>query len=319
MATPHGPPSAFLGSHAVPQGAPDVLTPEHLARLLDLARALSGASDHAEIAAIAAERARALAGASAAQVCGVSEEGALAVIAEAPRSAQAFSPRAPSAIRSDSPEHDVVRSGGPLWIGSPRERSDRYPNLPVDALAGGPRGAAWALLPLVADDDVSGVLTVVFDEEQPFDRPTRAFLVEIAAACGSALARGSLFTHAHERANASDEARIAGEARQRRSERRVEHRTRLYERERFARARAEAETAVALRADALVVQYDELETNGPVTRILGVFSSERSARDALRTLELARSLVIHASITSWTLDVPRPRTRIEIELPGSPG
>jgi transcriptional regulator with GAF, ATPase, and Fis domain len=301
----------------VPQGAPDVLTPEHLARLLDLARTLSGASDHAEIAAIAAERARALAGASAAQVCGVSEEGALAVIAEAPRSAQAFSPRAPSAIRSDSPEHDVVRSGGPLWIGSPRERSDRYPNLPVNALAGGPRGAAWALLPLVADDDVSGVLTVVFDEEQPFDRPTRAFLVEIAAACGSALARGSLFTHAHERANASDEARIAGEARQRRSERRVEHRTRLYER--FARARAEAETAVALRADALVVQYDELETNGPVTRILGVFSSERSARDALRTLELARSLVIHASITSWTLDVPRPRTRIEIELPGSPG
>src|SRR5512138_3115952 len=105
MAIPHGQPSAFSGSHAVPQGAPDVLTPEHLARLLDLARALSGASDHAEIAAIAAERARALAGASATQVCGVSEGGALAVIAQAPGSAQAFRPRAPSAIRSEAPEY----------------------------------------------------------------------------------------------------------------------------------------------------------------------------------------------------------------------
>jgi transcriptional regulator with GAF, ATPase, and Fis domain len=319
MATRDGPSSAVAGSQAAPQGEPAVLTPEHLARLLDLARALSGASDHAEIAKIAAERTRALTGASATQLSGLSQRGgSLEVLALAAGDASAFRRRAHSAIRSRAPENDLVRSGGPIWIRSRREASERYPNLA--AATRGPDGAAWAVLPLVADDEVSGVLTIIFDEEQRFDATTRAFLGEIATACGSALARGSLFTRAHERASASEEARVAGEVRERRSERRVEHRTRLYERERFARARAEAETAVALRAaDAYVAQYEEIEADGPATRILGVFSSERSARDALRNLELARSLVMHASITSWTLDVPRPRTRVEIDLPESPG
>jgi GAF domain-containing protein len=474
-----------------------VLTPEHLARLLDLARALSGACEHAEIATIAAERGLALTGASATQIAGLREGGELAVLAEATGDVLAFRRRTPSSIRPGAPEHDVIRSGGPVWIGSPSEASERCPNLSLDALTGGPHGAAWAFLPLVADDEVNGVLTLVFDEERPFDGPTRAFLGEVAAASGSALARGSLFTRTRARANASEEARAAGEVRQRRSERQVEDRTRLYERERFARARAEAETVVAVRAaddlehaqrltaalyladtardvvaalmkhgvdgfgalgleltrqgaggvletvaaagsppggdaaerptrsgagtaeaevfrtgaplwldpaelarrfpgssqallargagswlgvpvtgdddvnavlsvafpreraftmgdrarlalladecasvlsrraahdagaaardtalaagaqpaDAFVVQYDETEVDGPVARILGVFTSERSARDALRELDLARTLVVHASITSWTLDVPRPRTRVEIDLP----
>jgi GAF domain-containing protein len=377
----------------------------------------------------------------------------------------------------------------PVWIRSPSEASERCPTLPLDALTGGPHGAAWAFLPLVADDELNGVLTLVFDEDQPFDGPTRAFLAEVAAACGSALARGSLFTRTRARAIASEEARAAGEVHQRRSEQQLEDRTHLYERERFARSRAEAETVVAVRAaddlehakrlttalylaatpedvaaalvnhgvegfgavgleltrqgaggvletvatagsppqgdaaeqparggaataeaevfrtgaplwldpgelarrfpgssqallargagswlgvpvpsddhidavlsvsfpreraftrddrarlalladecasalsrtahgaaaraagaqpaDAFVVQYDETGMDGPVARVLGVFSSESSARDALRELERTRSLLVHASITSWTLDVPRPRTRVELDL-----
>ncbi len=497
MAIPHGPPPAVSGSHAAPQAEAAVLTPEHLARLLDLARALSGACEHAEIATIAAERGRALTGASATQIAGLREGGELAVLGEATGVALAFRRRAPASILPGAPEHDVVRSGGPVWIGSPSEASERCPNLALDALTGGLHGAAWAFLPLVADDEVNGVLTLVFDEDQSFDGPTRAFLAEVAAACGSALARGSLFTRARARANASEEARAAGEVRERRSERQVEDRTHLYERERFARARAEAETVVAVRAaddlehaqrltaalylaetardvvaalvkhgvdgfgalwleltrqgaggmletvatagapprgdaaerptrsgaataeaevfrtgtplwldpeelarrfpgssraalargagswlgapvpgdddvaavlsvafpraraftvgdrarlalladecasalsrcaahnagaaaratalraaaakpaDAFVVQYDETEVEGPVAHILGVFSSETSARDALRELDRTRSLVVHASITSWTLDVPHPRTRVEIDL-----
>ncbi len=504
MATSHGPPrGAVSGSHAAEdgklQGEPAVLTPEHLARLLDLARALSGACEHADIATIAAERGRVLTGASATQVAELREGGGLAVLAEATGGAPAFRRRAPSSIRAGAPEHDVVRSGGPVWIGSRTEASERCPNLAVDALTGGPDGAAWAFLPLVADDEVNGVLTLVFDEVQVFDEPTRAFLGEVAAACGNALARGSLFTQERTRANASEEARAAGEVRQRHSERQVGDRTRLFERERFARARAEAETVVAVQAaddleraqrltsalyladtardvvaalvkhgvdgfgaagleltrrgaggaletvaaagsplraaaaeartrsegataeaevlrtgvplwldpeelgrrfpvssqallargagswlgvpvpgdddidavlsvafpreraftkgdrarlallavecasvltrctardagaaaratapraagaqppGAFVVQYDETGVNGPVARILGVFSSETSARDALRELDRTRSLVVRASITSWTLDVPRLRTRVDIDLSG---
>jgi GAF domain-containing protein len=167
-----------------------MLTPEHLAGLLDLARALSGASDHVEIAKIAAERARVLTGASATQLSGLSQGGG---------------------IRSRASENDLVRSGGPIWIRSRRDASERYPDLVAATL--GPDGAAWAVLPLVTDDEMSGVLTIVFDEEQPFDATTRAYLGEIATACGSALARGRLFTRARERASASEEARVAGEVR----------------------------------------------------------------------------------------------------------
>jgi hypothetical protein len=75
------------------------------------------------------------------------------------------------------------------------------------------------------------------------------------------------------------------------------------------------ERYMASPADAFVVQYDETGADGPVARILGVFSSETSARDALRNLDLTRSHVFHASITSWTVDNPEPRTRVEIDLP----
>jgi transcriptional regulator with GAF, ATPase, and Fis domain len=306
--------------NAAPPAAPAALTAEHLARLFDLARALAGACEPPEITTIAAERARALTGACRSQVSGLCEGRRLTGLSETAGGAPASCPKAPWPIPADAPEQDVVRGGGPIWIPSPREASEQYPDLVPDARTGGPDACAWALLPLFADDEVSGVLTLVFDEEQSFDGPARAFLTEVAAACGSALARGSLFSRVRDRADASEEARVACEVRQRRSERRVEHRTRLYERECFAHARAEAETVAALRGThALVVQYDEIDVDGPVTRVLGVFSSERTARDALRRLDRARSLVLHASMTSWTLDVPRPRSQVEVDLPESPG
>jgi hypothetical protein len=473
------------------------LTAEELARLLDLARALSGACEHADVSRIVAERGCALTGASAAQVAELLEGGGLAVVADAAGDAPAFLARSPSSLRAGAPEHDVASSGEPTWIRSRAEAAGRSPPLAAETLTGGPDGAAWAFLPLVADDEVHGVLTLVFDEVQTFDAPMRAFLGEVAAACGDALARGSLFSEERARANACDAARAAGELRQRRSERQVDDRSRLYERERFARARAEAETVVAVRladdleraqrltaalfladeapdvvaalvehgvdgfgalsleltrrgaggalamvvtaggrpraaaaevrpsdpgvaeaevlragaslwldpeelarrfpgssqaliargagswlgvpvsrngdvegvlsvafsreraftmgdrerltllaeecasvlarrtahgagaaprpaallqaaaqpAPAFVVQYDETGAEGPVARVLGVFSSDASARAALRELDRTRSLAFHASVTSWALDVPRPLTRVELDLP----
>ncbi|BDG04777.1 GAF domain-containing protein [Anaeromyxobacter oryzae] len=343
MASPHG---SFRFARSslndppdeTPRGDPAALTPDHLARLLDLSRALSGAFGLADVAIVAAERGRVLTGASATQIVEVREADRLAVIAEDTGRAPPSAPRSGTFVRAGGPEHDVARSGEPAWLRSRAEASERCPNLALEALTGGPDGAAWAVLPLVADDEVNGVLTLVFDEVQGFDGPTRAFLCEVAAACGSALARGSLFTRERSRANASEEARAAGEVRERLTARQIADRTRLYERERFARARAEAETIVAVRAanelerdataardpalratsahplDAFVVQYEETGVDGPVAGLLGVFSSEATARDALRELDRSRSLAFHASITAWTLDVPGPRTRVEIDL-----
>ena len=122
---------------------------------------------------------------------------------------------------------------------------------------------------------MNGVLTLTFDAAQAFDEPMRAFLGEFAAACGHALARGSLFTHERTRANASEKARVASEDRERRSAREIERRTHLYERERFARARAEAETVVAIHL------ADDLERARRLTSALYVADT---ARDVLAAL-----------------------------------
>ncbi|HSD18436.1 MAG TPA: GAF domain-containing protein [Anaeromyxobacter sp.] len=225
-----------------------MLGPEHLARLLDLSRALSGAVEHGELATIAADQARVLAGASAAQITELSDEGVLSAIAESTLDAPAHRRTAPPAIQASEAAHEVVRTTAAIWIASPTEARERYPDVPLGAFSGEPETAAWAFLPLVADDQLAGVLTLAFDEVQAFDGSTRAFVTELASVCANALARGSLFTQERERANASEEARAAGEVRERRSERLVGDRTRLYERERFARARAEAETVVAVHA-----------------------------------------------------------------------
>lgn len=288
------------------------LTPDHLARLLDLSRALAGASEHGDVAVVAAERARALTGASTTQVFRLRGGGPPAVIAEATPGA-AGSRSEPGGTGATGPVGEVSRSGEPLWLGSRAEASGRWP---AAALTGGPDAAAWAFLPLVADGETDGVLALAFDDPHAFDGGTRRFLGEVAAACGAALARGSLFTLARARANASDEARAACELRQRRSDGQLVDRTHLYERERFARARAEAETVAASHgaANAWVVEYEEVGVDGPVLRLLGVFSSEASARDAVGALDRTRSLLLRASITSWTLDAPRPRTSIEVDL-----
>lgn len=481
MATPHGPASGAIRGPSVSCGrkeAPEALAPEQLARLLELSRALAGACEHEEVAIVAAERARELARASAAQVSGVRAGGRLAVVAESTGAARAVGHRMAAEIGPGAPEHDVVRGGAPMWIGNREEARERCPSFPPEALPGGPDGVSWAFLPLVADNETSGVLTLVFDELQAFDDGTRRFLGEVAEACGNALARGSLFSRERARANASEKARAAAEVRLRNSDGRFADRTHLYERERFARARAEAETVVAVHAAddlervhpltaalfvadtaqdvvtavaqhgaeafgavrveltwraalatgeagseppeaeaevlrsgvplwldgaelalrfpgssqallargagswlgvpvpgrggvaavlsvafpreraftrgdrarlvllatecasvlsrctardegaaaraerdaaaatppaAFVVQYDEVGVDGPVMRVLGVFSSEAAAREALRDLDRARSLVVHASITAWTLDAARPGMTIEVE------
>jgi GAF domain len=483
MATTHAPRDRASSAAHVAEEATQkkgaVLTPDDLTRLLDLSRALAGACEHAEIAVIAAERARALTGASVTRVLELRDGGSLALIAEATGAAATRHDDGRASVGATAPEWHAVRTGAPIWIRSRMEAPQHCPDVALEALTGGRVGASWAFLPLVADDDTSGVLSLVFDAEQEFDSHASTFLGEVAAACGNALARGSLFTQERARANASEKALAACGVRQRRSDRQFADRTHLYERERFARARAEAEMVVAVHAaddlervqrltaalfdastatevvaaledygpeafgavgleltrrdvaggcrdeararaaeaevvrrgeplwldpkelavrfpetsaallargagswlgipvpgedcahamlsiafpreraftpgdrrrlvllanecasvlarcaardnavaeesrcadaakppSAFVVQYEEDGVTGPVTRVLGAFSSETSAREALRELDRARSLVSHASITSWILDVTRPLTSVEIDLP----
>jgi hypothetical protein len=65
---------------------------------------------------------------------------------------------------------------------------------------------------------------------------------------------------------------------------------------------------------AFVAQYEEDGRDGPDALVLGVFSSEQAARDALQELYRRGSLMARAWISSWNIDQPQPRTRVEVEL-----
>jgi hypothetical protein len=243
--------------------------------LLELTRALSGAVEHADLARLAADAVQAASGASSARFAELREPDAVTVPGQAEVSPAGPRRLRPVAPPPSAPARDVVRRGGPVWLGSRAEAQERFRDALLDTLPDGAGGGAWAFLPLVVDDRLTGVLTLVYDGARAFDRPTRAFLGELASECAAALARGSLFTGERRRADASERARAAGEALQRRSDRLVDDRTHRFERERFARARAEAETLVAVRL------ADDLDRAQRLTAALALAATERDALAAL--------------------------------------
>jgi hypothetical protein len=188
-------------------------------------------------------------------------------------------PAAAAGVRTSDPdaaEAEVLRTGAPLWL-DPEELRLRFPASSRALLAAG--AGCWLGVPVSRDGDVEGVLSVAFSRERAFTMGDRERLTLLAEECASVLARCT----AHDAGAAPRPAATL-------------------------QARAQP-------APAFVVQYDETGAEGPVARVLGVFSSDASARAAVRELDRTRSLAFHASITSWALDVPRPLTRVEIELP----
>lgn len=237
MATAQWPPISAVPSGAKPE--PAVLDAFHLALLLDLARALSGALEYSSLPSIAVQRVRLLTGAVLVRLGEPSGQGSLSLVAE---SSAADASRAPAS--TSAPERAVLRTEAPVWIGTVGSARARFGGEPLlEAVA---RAGAWAVLPLVVEGHLSGVLALAFDGPRDFDEVSRAFLGEVASLCASALAHGSVFAREHARADASEDARADAESRRRRSERTSRDRTHLFERERFARARAEADTACAL-------------------------------------------------------------------------
>lgn len=243
MATAQWPPLAGVPRPPSPDDRA-LLDASHLALLLDLARALSGALDHRALPTVAAHRVRMLTGAAAARLTQLTEAGSLELLAESSADGPG-SEHGPFALAAVSaPERQVLRTGAAVWIGAAAGRHAPPGTDPLLEAAG--RAQTWAFLPLVADERLSGVLALAFDGPRTFDDPGRAFLAEVASECASALARGSLFARERDRADASEDARTTAESRRSRSERVSRDRTRLYERERFARARAEADAAFAM-------------------------------------------------------------------------
>ena len=277
-----------------------LLSPGDVAGLLSMARALAGAMEHAGISEIAAGEARRLTGAARAAVWELRDDGALYLVAESssvPRKARRVGE---SVARLSSPEWDALRTHEPVWIPSRAEASERYPGVRLDPVGAATPCDTWAFLPSIVEAQAAGVLAFAFGKPRELDARARAFLGEIAAESANALARGSLFTRERARADTAEAARAVLDERFRRSEDLVSERTRLYERERFARGRAESDAASARQAT------DEVDR---AQKILAALAAAGSARQAWVTLATHVAEAFRAS--GWTV-TRRVGTELEV-------
>lgn len=89
------------------------------------------------------------------------------------------------------PLSEAVRSGSPVYIGSPEALADAWPHLVGPSPSGGSQ--AWAALPLTREGDAIGAIALTFAEPRAFDAEERRFLEILAQEAAQALERARLY------------------------------------------------------------------------------------------------------------------------------
>ncbi|MFN8531299.1 MAG: PAS domain S-box protein [Anaerolineae bacterium] len=105
-------------------------------------------------------------------------------------------------LSQDVPATRAVRERAPQWIRSDQEYADLYPHL-ATARLGSFHG--WAVLPLIVEESVLGVIGLSFTEPQPFTEDVQRFLKAIAGQCAIALHRAQLLDDARQTAALLDQ------------------------------------------------------------------------------------------------------------------
>lgn len=107
-------------------------------------------------------------------------------------------------LDSQLPAAEVVRARAPVLVGSAAERDERFPELAPLA----DEGAAFAAVPLIAEQRTIGVFALGFDDDHVFDDDEIRFLTAVADQCAQALARALLYDRErHERDRAERDRR----------------------------------------------------------------------------------------------------------------
>ncbi|AHG93157.1 PAS sensor protein (plasmid) [Gemmatirosa kalamazoonensis] len=157
-----------------------------------LSAALAVASTVADVAAAVVEHATAVLGATGIVIARLTERGDEIEIVRAgamPDDVRDTWRRFP--IGAPVPIADVARTGIPVFLESRDDWATRYPDLAPTLEALGQH--ANAVMPLVADGRVLGVLGAAYDAPQRFDHDARARAGAVALQCAQALERARLF------------------------------------------------------------------------------------------------------------------------------
>jgi signal transduction histidine kinase/ActR/RegA family two-component response regulator len=164
---------------------------ERTGRLQQLTAALGAAVTPEEAARVAANLGRATLGASSGFVWFLSPDGAHLDLAAADgRHAPHMEPSGRFARDRALPLCDALRDGVPVLLPSPEVRWARYP----DAGEGGPsRGGAWAAIPLAVGDRLLGGLSLTFEAPRAFRPEDERLMLMLAQQCAQAVERTRLF------------------------------------------------------------------------------------------------------------------------------
>jgi signal transduction histidine kinase len=106
------------------------------------------------------------------------------------------------------PTRDVMRTGKPVLVESPREWNRRYPTPPLRR-GSRARDGAWAVLPLRLGGRLLGALTLSFARAQPFIEEDLDYMMALANQCAQALHRARLYEAEQEARAAAEEANEA--------------------------------------------------------------------------------------------------------------
>ncbi len=251
---------------------------ERIGRLYAVAAALSEAVTPADVARVTVDQGIAALGATAGSLALLSADGAALEMA----GSVGYPPEVIArwerfALDAPIPLAEAVRTGEPVYLGTPEERLSRYPALaPVNARRETKRSAC---IPLLVGGQPMGVLGLSFDRPGGFSPEDREFILSLSRQCAQALERA-----------------------------------RLFEAER--RARAEAERANEAKSEFLAVLSHELRTPlTPVLLTVSLMESHPGLPADLRqdVATIRRNVELESRLISDLLDLTRI-TRGKLQL-----
>ena len=181
----------------------------------ELTAALSAVHTPAEAARTMMEKGLAAFGADAGAVAVPVGEGFLEIVDAAGYPAEALEAWRRVSLSTPSPLAEAYRTRAPVWLAARQEAKVHFPawSAAFDASA----NRAWAALPLLSDGEVLGVLGLAFAREAQFRPEEQALHLSVSQKCAQALDRTRLFARERE-ARALAERRAAA---LRQSERRL--------------------------------------------------------------------------------------------------
>lgn len=167
---------------------------DRAARLQEVTGSLAGAISIDEVAKVVVSQGVEALGASGGALLVPTENGRLEVLTHIHYGEALLDKLRRAGVGTQLPAAAALRSGQPVWIESPEQRDQKYPDLRVVE----PEAASMCAVPLALAGRVLGVLRLSFDAPHLFDDGERAFVLAFAAQTVQAIERANLVSSEQE-------------------------------------------------------------------------------------------------------------------------